>query len=204
MLYDCSTAAAYLDESLIPYICPEKRRLTWKATTREGYRQYCCEGKTCKGCPRRGECFGARMSQKVVERHVWQGSLERVDAFAKTHRGKRIYSWRKETIERSFAEAKENRGLLYARMLRVRNMREQCFLTAASQNIKRLAASFRRTLPAFYPCAWIKTQGFVRGLRRRGYISRRLLSDRICILSREVLVWRTRPPRSLSTARRLT
>ena len=60
------------------YICQEKQRLTRKTTTREGYRQYCCEGKTCKGCPRRAECFGASMSRKVVERHVWQDALERV------------------------------------------------------------------------------------------------------------------------------
>ena len=137
------------------YICPEKQRLTWKTTTREGYRQYCCEGKTCKGCPRRAECFGASMNRKVVERHVWQDALERVDAFTKTHRGKRIYGWRKETIERSFAEAKENHGLRYARMLGIRNMREQCFLTAAVQNIKRLVASFYRAFRAiltFCPC----------------------------------------------------
>ena len=43
------------------------------------------------------------MSRKVVERHVWQEALERVDAFTKTYRGKQIYGWRKETIERSFA-----------------------------------------------------------------------------------------------------
>ena len=103
------------------YICPEKQRLTWKNTTREGYRQYCCESKICKGCPRRGKCFGASMSRKVVERHVWQEALDRVNAFTKTYRGKRIYSWRKETIERSFAEAKENHGLRYARMLGIAN-----------------------------------------------------------------------------------
>ena len=95
------------------YICPEKQRLTWKTTTREGYRQYCCEGKTCKGCPRRAECFGASMNRRVVERHVWQEALERSTPLRKTHRGKRIYGWRKETIERSFAEAKENHGLRY-------------------------------------------------------------------------------------------
>ena len=77
---------------------------------------------------------------------MWQDALERVDVFTKTHRGKRIYGWRKETIERSFAEAKENHGLRYARMLGIRNMREQCFLTAAVQNIKRLVASFYLSL----------------------------------------------------------
>ena len=49
--------------------------------------------------------------------------------------------WRKETIKRSFAEAKVNHGLRYARMLGIQNMREQCFLTAAVQNIKKLVAS---------------------------------------------------------------
>ncbi|MBR3333919.1 MAG: transposase [Clostridia bacterium] len=41
--------------------------------------------------------------------------------------------------KRSFAEAKEYHGLRFARMLGIQNMREQCFLTAAAQNIKRLA-----------------------------------------------------------------
>ena len=45
--------------------------------------------------------------------------------FTKTLNGKRIYAWRKQTIERSFAEAKELHGLRYARMLGIRNMYEQ-------------------------------------------------------------------------------
>ncbi len=51
-----------------------------------------------------------------------------------------IYAWKKETVERSFAEAKVNHGLRFARMLGLRNMQEQSFLTAAVQNIKRLIA----------------------------------------------------------------
>ncbi len=74
----------------------------------------------------------------MVERHVWQDDLDDITAFTKTTNGQRLYSWRKETIERSFAEAKENHGLRFARMLGIQNMREQCFLTATVQNIKRL------------------------------------------------------------------
>ena len=77
----------------------------------------------------------------MVQRHVWQDALDAITAFTKTENGRRIYGWRKETIERSFAEAKENHGLRYARMLGLRNMREQCFLTATIQNIKRLVAA---------------------------------------------------------------
>lgn len=64
-------------------------------------------------------------------------------------RSKRIYSWLKQTIERSFTEAKVNHGLRYARMLGIRNMREQAFLTAVVQNIRRIVLAF--LLPMFEP-----------------------------------------------------
>ena len=82
------------------------------------------------------------MKRRMVDRHVWQDALDRVMRFTSSPQGKRIYAWRKETIERSFAEAKENHGLRFARMLGIQNMREQCFLTAAVQNMKRLAKAF--------------------------------------------------------------
>ena len=96
----------------------------------------------------------------MVERHVWQDALDDVIAFTKTHNGSRIYSWRKQTIERSFAEAKVNHGLRYARMLGIKNMREQCFLTAAVQNIKRLVASLLFLLKHINP----RTLSSMRGL----------------------------------------
>ena len=43
------------------------------------------------------------MTRRMVERHVWQDALDDVIAFTKSEIGKRIYNWRKETIERSFA-----------------------------------------------------------------------------------------------------
>ena len=88
----------------------------------------------------------------MVTRHVWQDALEDIIAFTKTARGKRLYAWRKETIERSFAEAKENHGLRYARMLGRKNMYEQSFLTAAVQNMKRLAKAFRLYLMGWGKC----------------------------------------------------
>ena len=74
--------------------------------------------------------------------------MEQADAFTKTNSGKRIYAWRKETIERSFAEAKELHGLRYARMLGIRSMYEQSFLTAAVHETHRQGVSFP-FFPAF-------------------------------------------------------
>lgn len=121
------------------YICPEKKHLYWRTTTREGYRQYFCDRSTCSSCSKRKVCFGESAARRMVDRHVWQDALDRVNLFTKTSVGKQLYALRKETIERSFAEAKENHGLRNARMLGIQNMREQCFLTAAVQNMKRLA-----------------------------------------------------------------
>lgn len=131
------------NEEYDAYICPENHHLYWKTTTREGYRQYFCESKICRSCPKRKECFGESTTRRMVTRHVWQDDLDAITYFTrKTAIGRRIYEWRKETIERSFAEAKVNHGLRFARMCGIQNMREQSFLTAAVQNMKRLAKAF--------------------------------------------------------------
>jgi hypothetical protein len=59
--------------------------------------------------------------------------------FLKTDEGKKIYARRKETIERSFADSKELHGLRYCRMRGVKRVSEQCLLTAAVQNMKKIA-----------------------------------------------------------------
>ena len=120
------------------YICPEGRHLYWKTTNRTGFREYWSSSRDCANCLRKRECMSEKSKRRLVTRHVWQDALDEITWFTKTTIGRRIYSWRKQTIERSFAEAKENHGLRYARMLGIKNMREQCFLTAAAQNIKRL------------------------------------------------------------------
>ena len=96
-----------------------------------------------QGLPQTGEMLLGQIQQKAGDAPCMAGALEQADAFGKTSSGKRIYAWRKETIERSFAEAKELHGLRYARMLGIRNMYEQSFLTAAVQNMKRIARAFR-------------------------------------------------------------
>ena len=130
------------DPTFDTYICPEGKCLYWKTTTREGYRQYFSDRRDCAACPRRSVCFSEKATRRMVTRHVWQDALDEVTAFTKTSMGRRLYAWRKETIERSFAEAKENHGLRFARMLGLPNMREQSFLTAAVQNMKRLVKAF--------------------------------------------------------------
>ena len=128
------------------YVCPEKHLLTHRTTNRQGYREYYSDPKVCTNCPRRTACLSEKAKRRQVQRHLWQDSLEQADAFTKSPRGRRLYQLRKETIEPSFAEAKENHGLRTARRLGHNNMREQSFLTAAVQNMKRIALFFARLL----------------------------------------------------------
>ncbi len=146
------------------YLCPQKHELTWKTTNRAGYREYWSDSKVCSNCPCREKCLSSSKTRRLVTRHVWQDDLEQADAFTKTLNGKRIYAWRKQTIERSFAEAKELHGLRYARMLGIRNMYEQSFLTAAVQNMKRIVKAifscFISLLYAKTPYPLLKTWRF--------------------------------------------
>ncbi|KSV73644.1 hypothetical protein N183_24725 [Sinorhizobium sp. Sb3] len=48
----------------------------------------------------------AACTTRAVTRHVWADARERTDANRLTSWGKAIYKRRKETVERSFADAK--------------------------------------------------------------------------------------------------
>lgn len=90
------------------------------------------------------QCTSSANAVKVVVRHVWEWAKERVDARRLTEEGKRLYARRKETVERSFADAKQLHGHRYARMRGLRKVAEQCLLAAAAQNIKKIALLLAR------------------------------------------------------------
>jgi len=84
-------------------------------------------------------CISNAKSVKTVTRHVWQDARERTDAHRLSDWGKKIYKRRKETVERSFADAKQLHGHRYARFRGITAVTCQCLLTAAAQNIKKTA-----------------------------------------------------------------
>jgi transposase len=133
------------------YICPNQQRLIYRTTNREGYRQYHSDASACCECPLRSQCTRSRNATKIVTRHVWQASKDRIDQHRLEPRGKRIYKRRKETVERSFADAKQLHGHRYARMRGLSNVREQSLLAAVAQNIKKIALLLSRTGPEMPP-----------------------------------------------------
>lgn len=147
------------------YRCPAGATLCYTTTSRDGYRQYKSNPNICKSCKLLSKCTESKTHTKVLTRHVWEEDKEWVRENRLSDRGKELYSRRKTTIERSFADGKELHGLRYARMRGLSKVKEQCLLTAVAQNIKKMAlylfnmdkgpdraASFLRYILAFLSC----------------------------------------------------
>ena len=135
----------HYDEKLDVYICPNGQLLSYRTTNREGYRQYQSDPEQCCNCPVRRKCTQSANATKVVTRHVWESSRERMDQHRLHRVGKRIYRRRKETVERSFADAKQLHGHRYARMRGLIKVQQQCLLAATAQNIKKIALMLSKT-----------------------------------------------------------
>jgi transposase len=141
------------------YVCPNRQELVYRTTNRQGYRQYHSNPEHCGACPLREQCTRSKNRVKVITRHVWQAARDRVDDHRLEPEGKRIYERRKETVERSFADAKQLHGHRYARMRGLNNVTEQCLLAATAQNMKKIALLLSRMNPLLPPeqkLSWLR------------------------------------------------
>ncbi|WP_230847346.1 transposase [Burkholderia mallei] len=125
------------------YVCPQGQALPYSTTNRLGYREYKSNAQICgragtiavhEQCDR-GE--GGNAPRVGARQGGWTRGADRMGA-------KRIYARRKQTVERSFADAKQLHGHRYARMRGLRKVAEQCLLAAAAQNIKKIAMLLAR------------------------------------------------------------
>jgi hypothetical protein len=121
------------------YYCPDLRALEYRTTNRDGYKEYACKTEYCAKCNKKENCLSDKSKRKIVYRHVWEDYKDEIIKFTRTDKGKGLYKRRKETIERSFADSKNLHGLRYCRMRGIKKVSEQCLLTAAVQNMKKIA-----------------------------------------------------------------
>jgi hypothetical protein len=121
------------------YVCPDLRALKYKTTTRDGYKEYTSKKDDCLNCLHKGKCLTGSNDKKDIRRHVWEEHKDKVYHFTRSEKGRRLYKKRKETVERSFADSKELHGLRYCRLRGLAGVSEQCLLTAAAQNIKKIS-----------------------------------------------------------------
>jgi transposase len=133
-----SSRFAY-DPGTDTYRCPQGQSLAYATTDRNGYRHYRSDPGLCRACPLLASCTTNAKAQRTLTRHVWQDEREQVDANRLTAWGRLVYARRKETVERSFADAKQLFGHRYARFRGLVRVKVQCLLAAAAQNIKKIA-----------------------------------------------------------------
>lgn len=126
------------DEYYDCYLCPNNQALRYTTTNREGYREYKSNPEICKSCPHLENCTLSANHTKVVTEHIWHRYLDIVEDNRHTQKGYEIYSRRKETIERVFADGKEKHGLRYARHNGLAKVRTQILLTFTVMNLKKL------------------------------------------------------------------
>lgn len=121
------------------YICPQGEKLRHTTTDRDGKRTYRSTPERCRACPCKAKCGANEKGQKVHTTHIWQEYLDLVEQLRKTERGKEIYSQRKETIERVFADAKEKHAMRYTHHRGLAAVTRWVRLKYAAMNLKKLA-----------------------------------------------------------------
>ena len=128
------------------YECPEGKALKFigiKPAVNRSY-IYRSTATKCGGCPRKAECTTGRYRQLVihVEEAVRQRAQERTQApaFFRHQRARR-------KIEAVFGELKNQIGLRRVRLRRLRHVREQFFMAATAQNLKRLVRHITQSEP---------------------------------------------------------
>lgn len=142
------------DSETDTYRCPEGQVLHYSTTSRNGYRRYHSDPHLCATCPVRMRCTRSENMTKVVTRHVWQASVEHANEVRLSAWGKQNYRRRAETVERSFADAKQHHGHRYCRYRGLVKVGMQCLLAAACQNMKKMALV--KAILGFFTQALIK------------------------------------------------
>ena len=127
------------DEYYDCYICPNNQILKYSTTNRDGYREYKSDPKICSKCPNLNKCTSSKNHIKTITRHIWADYMEEVEHLRHTSINKKIYSMRKETIERVFADMKEKHGMRWTTLRGLKKVKAQAMLVAACMNLKKMA-----------------------------------------------------------------
>ena len=119
------------------YICPAGQPLNYGGRSHRN-RSYTYIGtrKRCGACAQRPHCTSAAFRCLVIHQH--EPARQRARMLANTPEFAKAQRQRKK-VEALFAELKNQIGLRRLRLRRLKFVREQFFLAAAAQNIKRLA-----------------------------------------------------------------
>ncbi len=144
------------------YVCRQGHELVYRTTNRAGSNEYVSDPEVCCKCHMLSECTESQNHIRVITRHVWQRYREQIRENILTPMGKYLRQKRRETVERSFADAKELHGLRYARYRGLANVTEQCLMTAIAMNIKKMARHL-----SYFVIYWLKERFLLANYHRK-------------------------------------
>lgn len=122
------------------FVGPNQCLATPRSINKEtGYILYRTSAKDCNQCPLRTNCLSKTAKTKTLNRHIWQPFLEEAELIRRTEYHLRYYSFRKKTIERIFADAKEKHGLRFTRLKGQQRVQHETLLVYACMNMKKIA-----------------------------------------------------------------
>ncbi|MBZ5615056.1 MAG: transposase [Acidobacteriia bacterium] len=125
----------YLPESN-SYLCPAGDQLNYVGlNVRNRAHAYIGSGKRCGACSQKAQCTSGRYKYLAI--HMDERARQRARELVNTPEFAKAQRERKK-VEALFAELKHQIGLRRLRLRRLKFVREQFFLAAAAQNIKRL------------------------------------------------------------------
>lgn len=143
------------EESTDSYICPNNQILSKTTINREGYRMY-KNPKACKQCPIREKCLGnSTYTHRTITRHIDAKYDDIISSNRKKDYGKYLMQRRKETVERSFGDAKRNHGYRYTNLKGKVKIQDNTWLLAAAQNMKKIALSLSKKQEKALSLIWI-------------------------------------------------
>ena len=121
------------------YVCPETGVILpyTGRIDREGYKYY-SDRQNCKGCSESERCCKTQ-GYRIIRRHIKEEINEESRECRLSERGKELYKLRKEKIERSFADSKQNHGYRYAMYRGIEKNQNYTWLICAAQNMKNIA-----------------------------------------------------------------
>ena len=118
------------------YRCPAGEQLNYVGlNVRNRAHAYIGSAKRCGSCSLKAQCTTGRYKYLAI--HIHESARQRARELAKTMEFAKAQRQRKK-VEALFAELKNQIGLRRLRLRRMKFVREQFFLAAAAQNIKRL------------------------------------------------------------------
>jgi transposase len=118
------------------YRCPAGEQLNYFGlNVRNRAHAYIGSAKRCGSCPQKAECTSGQYKYLAI--HIHESARQRARELVNTPAFARAQRQRKK-VEALFAELKNQIGLRRLRLRRMKFVREQFFLAAVAQNIKRL------------------------------------------------------------------